>query len=85
MVMVGGESDLREGVRMGSVCGVVMRAVVLLGTGEGDGVKMVWEVQLSSSLVVAGRKTELVGKVVGEDSSVSDLREGVMRDAGYSG
>ena len=51
------------------MCGVVMRVVVLVCTGEDDGVKMVWEVQSSSSLAVAGRETELVGIVVVEDGN----------------
>ena len=59
--------------------GAVMRVAVLVCTGEDDGVKMVWEVQSSSSLAVAGRETELVGIVEVEDNSQS---EGVMEDTG---
>ena len=61
------------------MCGIVMRVGVLVCTGEDDGVKMVWGVQWSSSLAVAGRETELVGIVVVEDGSRS---EGVMGDSG---
>ena len=71
-VRVDDGSDLREGVRMCDVCGIVMRVGVLVCIAENDGVKMIWEVQWSSSLAVA---TELVGMVVVEDGSWGDMRE----------
>ena len=61
------------------MCGIVMRVGVLVCTGEDDGVKMVWEVQWSSSLAVAGRETELVRIVMMVDSNE---REGMMGDTG---
>ena len=78
-VKVGDGSDKRECAGEGGVCGIVMRVGVLVCTGEDDGVMMVWGVQWSSSLAVAGRKTELVGIVVVEDSN---WRKGVMGDTG---